>query len=426
MSFDSLSNEVICLIFDKLDTLNELLNCRLVSTRCNEAVESMRIESLAIEPKLYNRKSFANRRYWFTDQLVSSTSRLFAKKPTYLHNIDFMGSAIMSVMLSSIRQLSIKHLVIKTKAEKTRIQNVINQFGQLVHLQVNTLEIVQKKYLFLANIRILEIGERHSGSALNLDAPNLRRLRWPGQSENIHLEYPEKLTHLSMQFAKADDLLKYPNLECLEMNDIIGRREKLFCLQSFAKLRELYLEMPLKKSATELVKKKQLLQNLALYLFSVRIANQQDVERLYGDRSYIGAINSVVKLNFIPDNYAKIPKHRTVRLKTHIDYNEMIRHFGDPLPADLPSIFINIQLISVRGAVNQTNFVEFLRKCKALRSLFIYEGRFDQSFYANLLVHSPFLTELRVNHSVIDLESIEHFDPTDMPISDFDFDSIFL
>lgn len=378
---------MICLIFEELDSLNELLSCRLVSKRCNEAIASMRIESLAIEPKFYNKKSFVNRRYLFTNQSVSSTSRLFEKKPAFLRNIDFLNTAIMRVMLTTVRQLSIKHLVIKSKAEKTTIQNAFNQFTQLVHLQVATLETVQKKFLFLTNVRIFEVLKR-SGSLLNLDAPNLRKLLWLGQSESIRLEYPEKLTHLTLEFAKEDDLLKYKNLECLGLTDVIGSRKKLLSLESFPKLQELHLAMPLKKTAIDVMKKWRLLRNLnlKLYIHSVQVENQSEIDKLFVNLEILPPIGD----KFIIENYHKIRKHQTVSIKTRVEYNRLIQHFGEPLPADLCSIFVNIQSVSVRGLVNPANFAAFLQKCTAIRRLLIYENRFDDSFYSDLQAYAPF------------------------------------
>lgn len=397
MSFNSLSIEVLCTIFDQLDSLNELLKCRLVSKRCNEAIGCMRIESLAIESMFYDRKKFANRVFLFTNQPISSTSRLLTKSGKIYHHIDFLGTEIMRAMLSTIKQLSINRVILKTKAEKTTFQTLINQFAQLDHLQLNWLSTVQKKYLFLANVRLFSVLH-FTGNDLYLDAPKLRKLFWPGSCESIHLEYPEKLTHLTLPYAKQDDLLKYKNLECLELKDTLGPREKLFSLETFGKLRELYLEIQLKSIAIGLMKSRRLWRNLELklYMYSVPVENREDIEQLFDN---YGALR-LVGTKFIINNYHKIPKHRNVRAKAEIDYEQLIEHFGDPLPADFCSIFVHIHQISVRGPVNQANFVEFLRKCKYLKNLSIFESTLDTSFYSDLTTNSPFLKEFDKDHVV--------------------------
>lgn len=400
MSFNSLSVEILCMIFDELDSVNELLKCRLISKRCNEAVACMRIESLAIESKFYDRRKFAGRFYAFTNQPVSSTSRLLTKSEKVHHHIEFLGSEIMRAMLCTIKQLSINRVILKTKADKTTFQTLINQFAQLDHLQVNCLETVQKKYLFLSNVRIFSVL-RFAGNHLYLDAPKLRKLFWFDQaqqtelSERLHLEYPEKLTHLTLPFAKQDDLLKYKNLKCLELRDIIGRREKLLSPDSFGKLRELFLEVSSKPIAIKWMKSWRLGRNpdLRLYMYSVRVENREDIDQLCG----IPGCLTKDKTAFIISNYHKIPKHRIYRSKGHIDYEKLIQHFGDPLPADLCSIFVRINKISVRGSVNQINFLEFISKCKILKNLVVDDCTFDRSFYSNLIDYAPFLKEIEID-----------------------------
>ena len=134
MPFLSLPNEMIEMIFKKLNNLNEILKCRLVSKRCKLVVNGMRITgSLTVDigNSWTSIFSLNPQKRQIVEELIGTTSVRFKAK-----SVNFLQRKLMKQMLSRLRKLSVSSVTESSRGGLPQFIDNINLLDELEHLLI--------------------------------------------------------------------------------------------------------------------------------------------------------------------------------------------------------------------------------------------------------------------------------------------------
>ena len=396
VEFMSLPNEMIQKIFLDLNDLNAMLKCRLISRRCRQAVDRLRITgSLAVEDPDSNQNSrnllrYDVQRYEFSDELIGPTSVIFRTK-----NFNFLKVKFIKKMLSRLRKLALMRLSFRSNPEFAQFEANINQLKRLEHLQIGVLSPIRGGKLRLDHVRTLAILHNYGGQ-LVLTAPKLTRLaalgdwHWPYaifcESELTHLAVPGNEEEVVRSFSR--DKIEYLRFEkkTAELPFIYS------VILNYPALRELHIHLMNKAAVCEIIKKKKISRNLrlAIYFSGFLIEDLADVEQLFGEATEVLEIG----LPYIVANFERV---RLIHCVKKVNYSDLI-HYWDRLTMDeFFSKFVRIEEVIVGWAVDsEGQFVEFIKKCKLLRKLTIRCSPFSQAFFDHLHSYCANLDALKI------------------------------
>ena len=398
MPFLSLPNEMIEMIFKKLNNLNEILKCRLVSKRCKQVVNGIRITSLRVNIVNESQFSILNLQGGqLTKELIGSMSVLFkAESPNFLYR------ELMKQMLSRLRKLAISSVA---NRNFWRFQANINQLNDLEHLVIVTVEARNSICLRFDHIRTFAILH-HFSAHITLTAPRLTKLilkTSPSKlGSKLKLVKPNELTHLivSCEGWRAlsnnyhKDKIEYVSL------DSVSLRETKEIIRTHPALRELHIQLMKAIDVREIVKQKKVSRNLDLiiYLHGLPIKDFEDIKLLFGDQIWVG---KSVRPSYVIANFEQI---RSINRVLSINYSELLRH---RLSVDaFVSKFVHIEQVTVGETLDSAaSFIGFLKKCKKLKELTITNSSPNQEFYDALPTVCAGLETLKIElvHQ-IDLE----------------------
>ena len=216
--------EVFDLIIGHLD-VNELLVCRATCKYFKQAVDRIRIRSLAIaesedsicEPVLCDLQD-----HWYDALMdIRFTDRFYfvSNDPVYESHalIRPDTSAGLRMLMNCFNLSELRRLFAVDVPKKCRSYfALLNRLVQLEHLQIGWIEMTWNLSLKLPNLRTLSVAQvnRNAGSRITLATPNLKHLE-TGSLGDFRFEYPGSVTFLQVQDFDDDDLYRLENLEVL-------------------------------------------------------------------------------------------------------------------------------------------------------------------------------------------------------------------
>ena len=185
-SFLTLPNEMIEMIFLELNDLNEMLKCRLVSRRCKQVVNGIRITGgLTV---------VSNETRNWKDQSGQS-SVLFQAE-----SLNFLNRKFIKKIISRVKRLAISTISLVGQREFNKIQTSINQLKQLDNLQFGPINLSYPNNALtfrLSRIRTFTIDDGNCLRIVKLTAPQLTRLVLPTYSiSKFELVKTSELSHL--------------------------------------------------------------------------------------------------------------------------------------------------------------------------------------------------------------------------------------
>ena len=130
LSFLSLPNELVEMIFKELNDLSELVVCRLINKRCRDVVNGIRLNRLVVKDVHLESSFDEKRRYEFTGDLIGSTSVIVRVKGGDLLNFKFKQ------MLFRLKKLALVLVSIETDTAFQQFETQINKLQALEHLQI--------------------------------------------------------------------------------------------------------------------------------------------------------------------------------------------------------------------------------------------------------------------------------------------------
>ena len=392
MSFLSLPNEMIQMIFRELNDLNVMLNCRLVSRRCKQVVDSIRIAHLAVDilkPDGLRIMSLNPDNYKIGDS-ISLKSVIFRTA-----SLRFFKSKLLKMMFFKLKKLTISCVSIRYKTEFDQFQTNVNNLNELEHLQIGLINLGREWDLQFNHIRTFAILHTYEPS-IRLTAPQLTKLVlltnsiWAIQVANAN-----RLSHLILSTSAAAALSSYPKdrIEYLRMVKNPSKRTDLHqFIHAHPALRELHVRLMNKEAVCELLKQKRIARNLHLviYLDGLPLDDLKDAELLFRNRTRL----QMIPFLYLVEKFDRI--HQIDWIKFVI-YSELIRYY-DRLSADaFLAKFNGIEIVKVcRMVDSEANFIEFLKKSKNLKMLVIKKPPFGQAFYDNLHTHCAHLQVLDI------------------------------
>ena len=262
------------------------------------------------------------------------------------------------------------------------------------HLEIARLDIHRKTTLCLPNLRVLCIYSLNDSSPdhLRLELPKLSKLFVYSLYDCIPVLYPTTVTHLGVkQLGKF--VQKYQEFQECQYFYLRGSyfEDDHHLFTCFPRLEEIHCECIKKKEILYLIK-----QRNASRRFDVRIyfngfsANEPDeVEELFdnGDRFVL------TTQRFI-SGYHRLP--RAFQEDVHLDYNELVRHFGNRLLSDFHTKLDSpVRELSIIGNVDdQDSLFRFIQKFSPSRMEIKFASLKQTSFYEDLHLHLPNLYTL--------------------------------
>ena len=403
MSFLSLPNELIEMIFKQLNRLDQLVVCRLINKRCKEVIDASRIQSLAVIESLFGGSFSEERRYEFTCQLICSTSVITAAEDLRFLQLQ---------MLLWLKKLAIAYVSFGRVPALKQFENQINQLKSLEHLQIGTfINSSGERNLRLNHIRTFAIDR--CGGRVVLTAPALTKLATLCNPLDFELscEDRNRLTHLTLLGARIADLSGY-STETLEYLRFKGMPADLssihFILFTCPTLRQLHIPMIDKAAAREMMKQLKIARNLNLviYLAGLPITNPGDVERLFGGQSEL----ETVEFGWVAENLVRLG---SVEHALRVDYTELAGNLDRLRVDSFLQKFVRIQKLELGLSIgSEANLIAFLEKCKSLKVLVIWRTPLVQEIYNQLPSLCTDLEQLDVTmpaEQVIDLQFLLRF-----------------
>ena len=384
MSFLSLPNEMIEMIFHKLNDLNEMLKCRLVSKRCKLVVNGMRITgSLTVDigNSWTSIFSLNPQKRQIVEELIGTTSVRFKAK-----SVNFLQRKLMKQMLSRLRKLSVSSVTESSRGGLPQFIDNINLLDELEHLLIGKISNTYSRRLLLSlkfdQIRTLAIFSY--SKKIVLIAPELTKLVLLQDAQsNLELVNANNLTHLILSTnlwpilsnSYPKDRIDY--LRLLNANEAYRLATILEIVRTHTALRELHIELMSKRKISEIIKQKKITRNLNLviYISGLPVDDLDGMERLFGNQTSL----QIVPLSYIVTNLERLHSIHWVK---KVDYSELVGYSDRLLVDAFLSKFSYIEQVAVGEIVDSTtSFIEFLKKCKMLKELTIKSSPFEQTFY---------------------------------------------
>lgn len=407
LSFLSLPNELVEMIFKELNDLSELVVCRLINKRCRDVVNGIRLNRLVVKDVHLESSFDEKRRYEFTGDLIGSTSVIVRVKGGDLLNFKFKQ------MLFRLKKLALVLVSIETDTAFQQFETQINKLQALEHLQI--LMLIADggaKTLVLNHIRTFAIDACYG--QIVLLAPELTKLATLCDPQRFRIfdnGYVNQLTHLTLPGAGAEDLATC-SVQKLEYLRFKGNPENLNSIRTIIftcpELRELHMEMVNKAAVCEILKQKKISRNLNLviYFSGLPISRRNHVDQLFGEQTEL----QTVGLPYVVKNFERL---RSVDLVLRVNYSQLI-DYQDRLSVDsFLSKFTRIEQLEVGKKVgNETIFTEFLEKCKSLKQIIINRSPMVQVIYDDLPYFCANLEILDIkmpSEQVIDLRFLLRF-----------------
>lgn len=404
---NALPFEMLCLILKQVP-LQDLLQCEQVCQKWSEITRQLRIDEVVIA----KRGEVPN--YWYHNGQPVQPSSIIVRT-------DLNFDRFESTFLPGIKRLKICNSSDDSQLNRTPyvplLENV--EFLQrLTHLEV--LEIAKFKFdekvnLTLPKLNFLAI--RNLVSELNLDCPNLERVRIDQADWYPDYPFKEKITHLylggsrglyrnnemfnNLQYIcwKADShfcsnptLPTNRTLKVISVRPKVGRYYYKYSKRNFLK----FLEE--KRAAGR--------RDLKLVFFGVLLEDAAQLENLDDEGD---DFKDLTRLQL--RNYDKLCDEELRWIKI-INYSTVMRYIGDgtieSVPADLHQRFASVREVCADAKVeDEQHLMEFLRPFRRLEKFSASVAPMDAAFYERLAFEFPQIRKLSIRKTSKQLEDLE-------------------
>ena len=410
-SIDRLPPEMLCEVLGKLQ-VNDLLRCRLVSTRWNRLIQSMRLKSLAIKPK--------DRGFW--RPYASFTFQPLENEPIYVsQNVDLFEAAIFRSLLKNLRSLYFDPPFMNYEANP----KIFDHLNELIRLEV--LEITQihiqadgEDELVLPNLKALSIALANEGN-LFIDCPRLRKLKINTFLECLDLAHYDSVQELTTDHY-TEEISLFINLSHLYIkrlnfqDGLVEWSVPKNVLTILSKLKELHsYKMATRNIVAGILASKAELgrSDFNYYHCGVKIERLSELTKYVDpeDRHQLFKQSNIANFQIVLDNYSKLTE--IVPWISRVNYGSLLEFFNGRIETGaLFKKFVRIRHLTVNKPVLDRNaFVEFLKKCSLLSELSLINTGLDQEFFDQLSGYRSDLHVLEINEPFeLDLEFVFEYD----------------
>ena len=409
-SIDDLPPEMICELFKHLGP-EDLIACSMVNRRWHSIYAGFKVRRLvAIEPHRYDLCEWfnSNRTIRQEERCCLSMYHRLAKKP----------------LLSNLKYLVLWDFPFKFDLSQ------LNQFRQLVHLEIQTYLYLDKLDLKLPKLKVLAFHLFNSRCVLSVDCPELSTLLYDADNEEpnlLDLKHPETIKKLHTCLF-SPHLAQFKNVESLVTDQLEAISKATF--QSLPALKELLYDWDIlgaiisekfdsewattdrmKRALNEFVNEaKKLRGNDFRFTFSGFLLTNVNVDQIdfgvqvdkYGNESVCNEYVYMKNYHLIEDVLPFI---------NCVDYTLLLSHVTGEFPRCFSQKFTGINEIQATAAVpDADHFLWFLKSLRSLGRLCLSSTELDQEFYDHLPTSAPSLKNLRLEKGFCKSELQVNFD----------------
>lgn len=432
---NELPNELMCLIFNKLNLIDLFNNCRLVSKRWKVLIDSIKFQHLIISDfnisfyfYLPSKPINPNHIKFINDEDLDLDPDSYPLLDLYLDKLLYLDlNLILNSNIIKNNFIKLKYLKIDFKSSlKLNLDlNNLNKFNDLEHLELVSACCKENSILKLPNLKFIYLNIYHYyyHSKLQIDTPKLVTVFISLSLSKIEFVHPESIEFLDeycyvKNLNQIEDLNKFKNLkkyqvkiENLDFNINQDPLSKLpIDLQFFNFHYDIYwyndkyslnhLNNFINFILNDKINKKR--KNLKIYFDNIELIENKSFDeygfQLGNNRDFL----EVYHKNY--DQLTTLPNFR-------LTYNRCIKVFKNEIPIDFFNKFNRINSLSVKDEVNENQLIVFLNGCSNLTSLSFYDCYLDKQFYNQLPKIENLLVSLTIlrNKNEIDFKFVNQF-----------------
>lgn len=361
--------DLIAAVFREQLKLPDLLNCRRVSKRFRDVVDSQLLKELFVFGNLNVSPFYIFRTPNLRNQFKQPDLSLLNTRPFHT----FTG----------LRSLSV-HISITNPAN-------LNKFDNLERLYVRKITIGGHFDLFLLNLRTLfiECIECTDQKILMIHSPVVRKLSCE-RLEEINLVSHDSVRNLTIRSFRNLDLSKFENLQALTLDfkevqfvakDVDRLQESISTLNNLKQLRfdSIYSDeisnVHVNRVVQSLLKDRPALK---IFLFNIQATEENSATLIYlrsadWRKVFKTQITNYKLLNGWPEAHS-----------ASVFYKSLCKIFKKELPNDFFVKFANIRSIFAGQIADPDRFVRFVNSCKDLNCLTLNIANLKRPFFGRL------------------------------------------
>ena len=361
IGINRLPTEILLTIFEHLELL-DVLRCRQVCRQWHATIELMRLDSLVIFEKRLETGRYGRWPY--------SLEAIDPKRSINVAKLNPQLNRTGSPFLFGLRRLKVQG-ALKDDLQSAFIE-LINRLGALEELYMWELKNDDKEIAIRSNSLIyLGICFASRGKPIIIDTPKLRKFMIISGLQNLKFVYPNQITELELASSLSERLQVVSQFTGVQLLSCACRLERsdLKALGSLREIRfcnSLYGGTPqtMKQNALELLQLKRELNHGDLRIVFRGIV-LEDAGQLDG---YDSAEDNLFEL--LMSNYNKLASGQ-LDWVDHLDFSLLNRWIsGAGLPEDFHTKFSALRQVNITDHIDN-NLIQFLKKCKKFRSLFV-------------------------------------------------------
>ena len=370
--------EVLCKIFDYLDTFDQLVACKRACKRFCAVVNSFfRLRQLAITSYDYHPYSLK----WFHSYAEVHSCQCEIESTPF----DLSQFESNQPQFAALRALFIMHQCVETR--------FLNCLTQLENLTIKSSGLKSDAIpLRLSRLQVLSIEESEIFDLVELDLPQLTKLKI-----NLFKSYKRKLT-----------FIQFDRIELLECSRYLNMTKK------FANLKYFYCERLCGSNVNDLFAHNQGLEEIHFNGSPETYAQLKRLKALLG-RDDLKLYYSGIHGFHLDDHTIDLCVRYHSRMPTvmpfikFVNYNCLENNF-ETLPKQMMKRFVNLFHLELTGPVRDlSQFETLLNDCGYLNKLVI-NAALEQNFYDQLPRICPVLKCLEINsREVLSLEFLLSF-----------------
>ena len=280
----------------------------------------------------------------------------------------------------------------------------LNQFTNLVHLEIRSLKLKDQCKLSLPNLKTLCVCKQ-SYSKVIIDCPKLTKFRAMFNLNHFKIEHPLSLQYLECAYFSAP-IKTFLNLEYLYV-EFISHVGRTF-LEKMTKLKEIqFFDFGTTNVVDSLRKQKKKLdrKELAICFLGINFDHTPKMELMKFERFHLYDAN----IQLYVANQSRLA--RCVAFIRKVTYNSLTSRSNVAILQDFHLKFPNIGFVQVESKVeSREQFLKFLGNCKQLRILHIKSSHLEASDFSRLPDVAPSIIYLTIlDESEIDCSFVLKF-----------------
>ena len=360
---NELPNELIQLIFNHVDLIDLVKNCKLVQKRWIRLIDAMKFDELII-----NFNKFSTNHWFYFYKSINAKYIVQCNMPKCFKSLSFKNHYV------RLKRLKIDCLLNDFDIEQ------LNFFSKLEHLQIlSFLELDEDKKLILSNLKILKLS-MCSNYKLTIDAVKLEVLNC-NHLFQIQLAHANSIRQLEIE-NNFESLNGFCNLEILKIHSLLEPDEDAISKLPNS-IKELHydqtfnsIDLTRKRFFINLIQEQKQfkqLNELKLYFDGVEL----EAGKAFDDYHFNFEI-----LELHHRNYGRLADSLTSY--SYFIYNNLMNAYNHSIPTNFFNKFINIQHLTAFKIKNQNQFLNFLKNCSNLKELHLDCTSLDQTFFDQL------------------------------------------